>query len=144
MIKMIAGVYGLPVKNADGTIRVVGMGPDSGAFSIDEKREAELVASKKAVYVTETADENKQTDAKGTSKTLESSSDDGDTSDIPEYSVDMKATELRKIGAEQGLTFKVGMSKAEMVEALDAHFATETAEDDIEDAPTFDAEDAVL
>ncbi len=143
MIKMIAGVYGLPIKNADETIRVVGMGPDSGPFSIDKKREAELVKSKNAVYVTETAEENEKTDATGTSNLLEGSNADGETSDIPKYSVDMKATELRKIGAEQGLTFKGNMSKTEMVEALDAHFATETAEDDIEDAPTFDAEDAV-
>ena len=138
MIKMISCVYGLPVKNADGSIRVVGMGPQSGAFSIDPKREAELVSKGIAVFVTDTA-ENK--DAIGTSTSSVGSNDDG----IPEYSVDMKATELREIGAKYGLTFKVGMSKAEMVDALDAHFVTDTADnaEEYEDAPSFDAEAAV-
>ena len=66
---------------------------------------------------------------------------------IPEYSVDMKADELREIGKLCGLTFKVGMTKAEMVEALDAHIEANTVledEDEDEDAPDFDAAGAVL
>ena len=138
MIKMIAGVYGLSIKNADGSTRVVGMSPQSGAFSIDPKREAELVSKGVAVFVPDAA-ENK--DAIGTSTSFVGSTDNG----IPEYSVDMKATELRKIGAEHGLAFKVGMSKVEMVDALDAHFVPDAADDaeEYEDAPSFDAEAAV-
>lgn len=56
--------------------------------------------------------------------------------EIPEYSVEMKATKLREIGAEHGLTFPVGMTKAEMVAELDEHFSAT-------DAPTFDAAEAV-
>jgi hypothetical protein len=58
----------------------------------------------------------------------------------------MKAAELREIGALCGLTFKVGMTKAEMVAALDKHIEENTVVDETpdEDAPTFDAAEAVL
>ena len=72
---------------------------------------------------------------------------DDNTPTLPAYSEDMKATELRAIGEAFGLTFKVGMSKAAMVKALDEYFADavtdEEAEDDGEAAPTFDSTDAV-
>ena len=61
----------------------------------------------------------------------------------------MKASELRDLGKQYGLTFKVGMSKAEMIAALDDFFAVESeapeadAEGDGEDAPTFDSTEAV-
>ena len=62
------------------------------------------------------------------------------------YHIGMTAKELREIGAGYGLTFKQGSSKAEMVEKLDALFAdlalAET-EHGAEDAPTFDAAEAV-
>ena len=62
------------------------------------------------------------------------------------YHIGMTANELREVGAEYGLTFKQGMSKAEMVEKMDALFAdlapAET-EQDAEGAPTFDAAEAV-
>ena len=74
---------------------------------------------------------------------------------IPEYSVDMKADELREIAKEMGLTFKSGTSKAAMVEAMDKHIEEhsvpgynvdtgeiEDAEDD-EKPPVFDAAEAV-
>ena len=66
---------------------------------------------------------------------------------VPVYSVDMRADELREIGELCGLTFKKGMSKAEMVAALDKHIEENTVDgfdmDDAEDAPAFDAAEAV-
>ena len=71
---------------------------------------------------------------------------------IPEYNEGMKADELREIGELCGLSFKKGMSTADMVAALDAHIAgntvdgvevTEDGEIVTEDAPTFDAAEAV-
>lgn len=62
------------------------------------------------------------------------------------YHIGMTAKELRDIAKDYGLTFKQGISKAEMVEKLDAFFAdldlaeTEPA---AEDVPTFDATEAV-
>ena len=70
--------------------------------------------------------------------------DESADEEIDETVVDktMTAKELRELGKIYGLTFKVGMSKAEMVDALKDHFAAENAEDD-EDAPELDASKAV-
>lgn len=140
MIKMIAGTFGLPV---DGVVKP--MDKNSKPFNASPEQEERLVKLGLAEYVGEpvTATEDEDT-------TLP----DGVVG-IPEYSVDSSAKELREIGKLCGLTFKVGMSKAEMVEALDAHIAentvegVEVAEDgeitatEDEDAPTFDASEAV-
>lgn len=56
------------------------------------------------------------------------------------YHIGMTAKELREIGEEYGLTFKQGMSKADMVSKLDELFA---GLEPAEDAPTFDAAEAV-
>ena len=57
------------------------------------------------------------------------------------YHIGMTAKELREIAAGYGLTFKQGISKAEMLEKLDALFAD--PDEDDEDVPTFDAAEAV-
>ncbi len=62
--------------------------------------------------------------------------------DIPEYSVDMKAAELREIMEDCGLQYKVGMSKADMVAALDAYFGDEVEDEDT--PPDLGAEDPVI
>jgi len=59
---------------------------------------------------------------------------------VPLYHIGMTAKELREIGAEYGLTFKQGMSKADMVSKMDELFG---AQEPVEDAPTFDAAEAV-
>jgi hypothetical protein len=61
---------------------------------------------------------------------------------IPKYSVDMKAAELREIMEDCGLQYKVGMSKADMVAALDAYFGDEVEDEDT--PPDLGAEDPVL
>ena len=58
----------------------------------------------------------------------------------PLYHSGMTGKELREIGEAYGLTFKQGMSKADMVSKLDELFAEQEPE---EDAPTFDAAEAV-
>lgn len=88
MIKMIKGTYGL-VK--DGT--VVAMTKHSGAFSLSEKREAELVAAGVAVKVEE-----------------------------PEkkYTTDMKMAELRSAAAALGVDVSGAKSKKEVIAKLEA------------------------
>lgn len=166
MIKMIAGTYGLPVKQPNGKTHVVGMGPNSGHFSIDPAREAELVAKHLAVYVNQPApvvDEEQPEDTGAPIGFDEMPPEEGDADElpegvtgIPEYNVEMKATQLREIGAMCGLTFPVGMKKADMVAALDKYIEEHTVEGveidangeiavyDEEPAPTFDASEAVL
>lgn len=134
MIQMKRGTFGLPVKG--GVVKA--MSKDSGPFEAGKEQEARLVKLGLAVYVDG-----------GTTALPE------DVTGIPEYSVDNTVAELREIGKLCGLTFKVGMTKAEMVAALDAHIEEHTedeepeetdddAEEDGEPAPTFDATEAVL
>ena len=61
---------------------------------------------------------------------------------IPEYSTRNTVKELQAIAELCGITFEEGMTKAQMVEALDQHIADNLVEGD-EDAPTFDAAEAV-
>lgn len=136
MIKIISGTYGHLI---DG--RVHPKTATSEPFSLTPAQEARLVSRGIAVYVNE--------------EPVEADAPIGldETSDLPgeepagkAYHIGMTAKELREIGAGYGLTFKQGMSKAEMVEKLDALFAdlalAET-EQGAEDAPTFDAAEAV-
>jgi len=66
-----------------------------------------------------------------------------DVQEKPEYSVAMKAAELRELMEECQLPFKVGMSKADMVAALDAYFGDEPEEDE-ETPPNIGVEDPVV
>ena len=56
---------------------------------------------------------------------------------------DMSAKELRELGKDYGLTFKVGMSKAEMVAAIEEAENELDTGDNGEPAPVFDASEAV-
>lgn len=66
---------------------------------------------------------------------------DGDAQEKPDYNVDMKAEELRDMMKVCDLAFKFGMSKADMVAALDAHF--DGGVDDGEAPPNLAAEEPV-
>lgn len=144
MIKMIRGVFGLPV---DGIVKA--MDKNSEPFNAGAEQEERLINLGLAERVGDvpdlhpTEDEIVDTDAPIGFDEMPPlpKAVDG----IPEYSVAMKATELREIGSMCGLTFKVGMSKADMVAALDQHFAETTIEEDEdgEPAPVFDAVEAV-
>ena len=107
---------------------------EDGPFSLPAQEEARLVERGVAEYVGESAQP-----ADAPVKPME----------------DMTLAELRAMGKEYGLTFKVGMTKAAMVEAIKAEIekeqeqASEEPEDieddteDVEDAPTFDPAEAV-
>ena len=156
MIEMIAGVFGLPVKDKTGkTIRIKGMGPNDGPFSAAPEREAELVKKGVARYVEQIQVEDEDSETEEEQIQVE---DDGapigfdetppedfgeDEAEIVEEIIDLEtfsAKELRELGKDYGLTFKANASKVSMIEAITA------AQDAIavdEDAPTFDAAEAV-
>lgn len=142
MIKIICGVYGHYTGGM-----VVAKDKNSEPFSLSPEREAELVALGVAAYAEDTAQEVSAPIGFDEVPELPEG-----VLDIPEYSIDMKADELRKIGKLCGLTFKVGMSKADMVAALDAFFADhiededyyeDEEEDDDLEIPDFDPAEAV-
>ena len=135
MIQMKAGTFGLAVNGF-----VKAMTKDSGPFVASEEQEARLVKLGLAEYVGEpvtvpqdevpedVADEDAAED-EAPLKPLE----------------DLTANELRALGKEYGLSFKVGVTKAEMIEAITAAQAPDADEAGAdEDAPTFDASEAVL
>lgn len=150
MIEMIAGVFGLPV---DGIVKA--MDKKSGPFKASAEQEARLVKLGLAKFVDEPAGEKIAPIGFDEAPSDPDVLPDGVTG-IPVYSAEMKVSELREIGKMCGLTFKVGMTKEEMVSALDEYIdanmagGMEVAEDgeitvdDGEPEPTFDASEAVL
>ena len=115
MIKIISGTYGHLV---DGRVRP--KTAVSEPFCLTPAQEARLVARGIAVYVNEAPAE-------------------ADASNTPEYSTRNTVKELQAIGEQFGITFEEGMTKAQMVEILNQYNAGE----DDDDAPTFDAVEAV-
>lgn len=140
MIKMIRGVFGLPVNGI-----VKAMDKNSGAFQASAEQEERLVKLGLAVRVDAVEQQDIPDEVPEDDGTPIGFDEMPPLPEIPEYNADMKADDLRKIGAQFGLTFKVGMKKTDMVAALDAHFEAEPAEDvdADEDAPVFDAAEAV-
>lgn len=137
MIQIIRGVYGY--LDRDGIVRP--KTEDDGPFTLMPEQEERLVRLGVAQYVNsvklppEPADFEEEEEPAGEEETLDV--------DIPlsEFSV----KELREMGKNYGLTFKVGMSKAEMISAIEAAEAAldEDVYEDGEDAPVFDAAEAV-
>lgn len=137
MIKIVCGVYGHYING-----KVVPKDKNADPFELTPEQEARLVKQGIAVYIDQPSEPDVAPDLPA------------GVTGIPAYSADMKVAELREIGAMCGLTFKVGMSKAEMVAELDDYIEAHTVEgvevDDDgeitvdEDAPNFDAADAVV
>ena len=140
MIKIVCGVYGHYI---DG--KVVAKDKNSEPFALSPEKEAELVAKKVAVYVDEPVEAEDNAEAVAP---IGFDEIPDDVIPIPEYSINMKAAELREIGKLCGLEFEEGMTKAKMVAALDKHIEENTVdgdeEEDEDDAPAFDPADAVV
>lgn len=121
MIQIIKGTYGY--LDSNGVVR-----PKTAAdapFDLTPEQEARLVNLGVAVYVD--APETLPEGVKG----------------IPEYSADMKASELREIAEMMGLTFKAGTSKREMIDAMDAFLAENMEDTDADDLPDIAPAEAV-
>ena len=82
-------------------------------------------------------DESSDTDEESSDAADEPDEDEGETPVFEE----MTAKELREIGVSYGLTFKANASKVSMIEALRAKIAE--LDGDMEDAPAYDASEAV-
>lgn len=131
MIRIIKGVYGY--LNENGVVKP--KTPEDKPFELTKEQEARLVGLGVAEYVEAEAypigfDEQPPEDIE----------EDETRKPLDEMSV----KELRELGKEYGLTFKVGMSKAEMAAAIEsAEQADEAEEDDGEELPEFDPSEAV-
>ena len=143
MIKMIRGVFGLPI---DGIVKA--MDKNSGPFNAGAEQEERLINLGLAERVGDVPDmppaEDEIVDTDAPIGFDEMPPDDGE---IVEEIIDLKTLsvkELREIGKQYGLTFKVGMTKDEMVEAITAAQSEIVEDEDGEPAPVFDAAEAVL
>ena len=137
MIQIIHGVYGYLDK--DGIVR-----PKTEAdapFELSPDQEARLVRLGIAQYVASV--NHAQESADLTQEVGDIDIDETFEEEVPLSDYNVK--ELREIGKEYGLTFKVGASKADMVKAIEEAKAALTveAEEDGESAPVFDASEAV-
>lgn len=127
MIKIIKGVYGHMTES--GIVR-----PKTSAdepFTLTPAQEERLVGLGVAEYVGPADMADIPTDVE----------------EAPEYDTSMKVDKLREIAKQMGLTFPVGTTKAEMVEAMDKFQAETVDADDIEDdgeePPAYDPAEAV-
>lgn len=122
LVKIINGVYGHYTEG-----KVVRKDKKSEPFDLEADKAARLVSQGVAEYVNE---------APATAEAVE-------PEEVPDLE-DMTVSQLRVIGKQMGITFKVGTTKAEMVEALSAE-AVEPEEiaEATEPAPVFDATEAV-
>ena len=143
MIKIVQGVYGLLDKN--GIVR-----PKTEAdepFELSPEQEARLVNLGIAEYVGST--EGEQEPDATEQEEYEGEQDPIGMDEMPPEIIplsELTVKELRELGKEYGLTFKVGTSKADMVKAIEAEQAaeaTDAEDDDGEPAPVFDASEAV-
>ena len=123
-IKITAGVFGWN----HGSYEVVKAGAPPS--DVDDVLAQRLVTRGVAAYVTP-------------SVVAETPDLPGDAVDIPEYSTRNTVKELQAIAAQYGITFEEGTTKAQMVEILDNHIEESSVEADTDDAPTFDAVEAV-
>ena len=138
MIQIVRGVYGFLDK--DGIVR-----PKSEAdapFELLPEQEARLVRLGVAQYVGNVKQAQEPADLAEAVGAIAFDEPEEDERPLSDYSV----KELRELGKDYGLTFKVGISKAEMVaaiEAAEAELDADDADEDDEPAPVFDASEAV-
>lgn len=140
-IKIKRGFYGLHTK-----LGVQTKGPNDEAFEVDDNEAKRLVDLGIAKYfgdtpvatVEESADEdNASVNPSEIEAPAESEYEGDSVTDIPEYSIDSNASDLRAIAKSVGITFKVGTTKEDMVKALDEYFG-------VMDAPDLSAETPVV
>ena len=151
-IKIIKGTYGQrTVNSVTKAVRVcpVHMGE---RVEVSDQEAARLVSRGVAAYLDEIPQDNPASDAdslgngeknggagKHPSDTdplstgletppAEDTPPEEDGDEIPEYSTDMKADQLRALMEQYDVPYKSGMNKADMVAALDEYFAQDGVE----------------
>lgn len=130
------------IKMKSGACRIGNalMTPSSGAFEADKSVENRLVSLGAAEFVntgiaTPVIDDEVTKTGENKPETENVAESDLEGAEgTPVYSVESSASYLRKIAKENGITFKVGMTKEEMVKALDNFF---------NDAPDLGVEDPI-
>lgn len=153
LVKMISGTFGYREKTEDGySLHVVCKSRVDPPFEVDETVGADLLERGVAVLVEPNVPGGDSVGGERVAASVdvstpnepenaaESDEEGEEAVSAPEYSVDMKADQLRAIMEANGLTVKPRMTKREMVDALDAFFASDEEDEDDELPPDLDAE----
>lgn len=146
MIKMLRGTFGLPIN---GTVKPITS--KDGPFQASPEQEERLVRLGLAVRVDDVPasvanvvlDDEEDVDIGPIGFDETPPEEDVEAEEIIDLS-ELSAKELREIGKEYGLSFKANASKASMIEAIEAAQAENEGDEPAEDAPEFDASEAVL
>lgn len=120
LVKIIKGFYGLKTNNG---IRAKGIG--DVAFELDDveaNRIIELGIAKYAEKTIVAMPENHTVNKKIGDNTVEKETLSKNDIDIPKYDSTSSVSDLRAIAKDVGITFKVGMSKSDMISVLDEYF----------------------
>lgn len=153
-IKIISGVFG---HRPEGSKYIEPKKAGDPPFTVDDEQAARLVGLKVAAYV----DEDNILPDTGVATAINEVEDIAEVDNIteeeealqeeitmherPVYNATMKANELKEIMNEYQLPFKVGMSKADMVAALDNYFADEVDDEEgADEMPDLGVEDPVV
>lgn len=145
-VKIVNGVYGYRPDGV-GSTEPIGIGetvslPDDEAARLVDLGVAIIVGDAPAPVATPDVGQSDGGEGDDTPEDGNGAEDGDEPPALPPYSVTMKADQLHVLLDRVGIQFKVGMTKADMVAALDAHFA-EADEDSDETPPGLGAEDPV-
>lgn len=136
MIQIVRGIYGY--MDEDGIVRAKRV--DDPPFELLPEQEERLVRLGVAQYVGNVNQAQEEAELAEAVGAIELDEVAEEERPLSEYSV----KELRDLGKDYGLSFKVGMSKAEMIQAIEeAEAAMDMDDEDDEPAPVFDAAEAV-
>lgn len=120
-IKIIGGRYGYISPNGAFFVKT----DNSAPFEVDDKEADRLIKRGVAEIVggsgkhPEIDDETSRT---GSNPTDEENAAGSENEDVFEYDENTSVKELREIGKKCGLSFPVGVTKANMIAALDEYF----------------------
>lgn len=127
-IKIKRGGCGITYKDENGVLRHALKTAEHEPFFCDDAQASRLVRLGVAEIVGEAEGETRKRSEGSEEGKLQPEEriaveeTAGDSDDRPYYSVGSDVKELRKIAKDVGVTLKVGMSKRDMVKALDAYF----------------------
>lgn len=129
-IKIIGGRYGYISPNGAFSVKT----ENSAPFEVNDKEADRLIKRGVAEIVGERGkrpENDDETSRTGSNPTDEENAAVGENEGVPDYDESTSANELRAIAKKAGISFKVGMKKEEMLEALDEHFGL--TDDEIRD-----------
>lgn len=138
LIKIISGTYG---HRPNGSKHPEPKRAGDPPFEVGEAEAKRLVALKVADYVKQAESEDEIPVDDDLERNTGENGEGGDAKPEdtkPEYSVDMDVSALRELMKDCGLAYKVGMSKADAVAALDAYYAETEDEATVDDDPEGD------